>query len=110
MVTGLIIMIFATSTLKEYYTRTLKILSNQKIVKTGLYRFVRHPGYLGVIMMWIGAGISSDNYLILIGIMVISLPIYHYRMNSEEKMLLEAFGEEYQDYKKQTWRIIPLIY
>jgi protein-S-isoprenylcysteine O-methyltransferase Ste14 len=31
-------------------------------------------------------------------------------MNSEEKMLLEAFGEEYQDYKKQTWRIIPLIY
>jgi len=110
MVTGLIIRIFATSTLKEYYTRTLKILSNQKIVKTGLYRFVRHPGYLGVIMMWIGAGISSDNYLILIGIMVISLPIYHYRMNSEEKMLLEAFGEEYQDYKKQTWRIIPLIY
>ncbi|MGA3012915.1 MAG: isoprenylcysteine carboxylmethyltransferase family protein [Bacteroidales bacterium] len=110
MVTGLIIRVFATKTLKEYYTRTLKIQSNQKIIKTGLYKFVRHPGYLGGIMMWAGAGISSDNYLIMIGIMMISLAIYHYRMNNEEKMLLEAFGEEYQNYKERTWRIIPLIY
>ena len=110
MLTGLFIRIMATRTLREYYTRTLKIQENQKVINTGLYRYIRHPGYLGVILIWTGAGISSDNYVGLISVLLITFSVYHYRMNSEEIMLTEAFGDDYRNYKKTTRRIIPFIY
>jgi protein-S-isoprenylcysteine O-methyltransferase len=110
MAIGLLIRVFAVLTLKEYYTRTLKIQENQKIIDVGLYKHLRHPGYLGLIMIWTGAGLSSNNYLILIIVALLTLSAYHYRMNSEEKMLIEAFGDDYKSYMKRTWRIVPLIY
>jgi len=110
MVIGLFIRVTATRTLREYYTRTLKIQAHQKIIDIGFYRYLRHPGYLGVIMIWIGAGLSSHNYFVLVMISLMTFIAYHYRMNSEEKMLTEAFGEVYTLYKKRTWRIIPFIY
>jgi len=110
MVTGLLLRVFAVLTLKEYYTRTLKIQENQKIIDVGLYKHLRHPGYLGLIMIWTGAGLSSNNYLILIIVALLTLSAYHYRMNSEEKMLIEAFGDDYKNYMQRTWRIAPLIY
>lgn len=110
MVAGLFIRIFATRTLKEYYTRTLKIQDNQKIVDFGLYKYLRHPGYLGVILLWTGAGLSANSYFVFIVVTLITIIVYHYRMNSEEEMLIEAFGEKYQNYKAKTWRLIPMIY
>jgi protein-S-isoprenylcysteine O-methyltransferase Ste14 len=110
MLTGLSIRVFATWTLREYYTRTLKIQTNQKIIDFGFYRYLRHPGYLGSIMIWIGAGLSSNNYIVMIIVSSLTLIVYHFRMKSEEDLLIEGFGEEYKNYKKKTWRIIPFIY
>jgi protein-S-isoprenylcysteine O-methyltransferase Ste14 len=110
MLIGLLIRVYATWSLKEYYTRTLKIQTNQKIVDFGLYRYLRHPGYLGSIMIWIGAGLSSNNYIVMLIVSLLTLIVYYYRIQSEEKMLIDAFGEEYKNYKIKTWRLIPLIY
>lgn len=110
MLTGLFLRVFATRTLKEYYTRTLKIQSNQKIIDFGLYHYIRHPGYLGVILIWLGAGLSSDSYIVLTLVSITTLLVYHYRMNSEEVMLTDAFGDDYKNYIKRTWRIIPRVY
>lgn len=102
MIAGLFIRIYATRTLKEYYTRTLKIQDNQKIVDFGLYKYLRHPGYLGVILLWTGAGLSSNNYFVMLVVTLMTFIVYHYRMNSEEEMLIEAFGEKYRNYKTKT--------
>jgi protein-S-isoprenylcysteine O-methyltransferase Ste14 len=110
MLIGLFIRVYATKTLKEYYTRILKVQTNQKIVDFGFYKYLRHPGYLGSIMIWIGAGLSSNNYIIMIIISFLTLVVYHYRMESEETMLIDAFGEAYKNYKKKSWRLIPFIY
>lgn len=110
MITGLMIRIIATRTLREYYTRTLKIQTDQELIDSGLYKFVRHPGYLGVIMVWTGAGLSANNYLVLAIVFLSTIITYHYRMTNEEKMLIDAFGDVYRDYKKRTKRLIPLIY
>jgi protein-S-isoprenylcysteine O-methyltransferase Ste14 len=110
MLTGLAFRVAAVKTLRQYYTRTLKVSSDQKIINTGLYKYVRHPGYLGVLMVWVGAGISSDNYLALSIITVLNVSVYHFRMNAEEEMLNSAFGDEYTNYKKRTFRLIPFVY
>lgn len=110
MIIGLAIRITATQTLQSYYTRTLKIQANQKIIDCGLYKYLRHPGYLGVTMLWTGGGLASNNYLVLIFVTLLTLIVYHYRIRSEEMMLIDAFKEDYINYQKRTWKIFPFIY
>jgi protein-S-isoprenylcysteine O-methyltransferase Ste14 len=110
MIVGLITRITATRTLKQYYTRTLKIQPNQKVIDFGLYKYLRHPGYLGLLMIWTGASIASNNWLIFIFVTLTSTIAYHYRIESEEKMLISAFGGSYINYKKRTWRLVPWLY
>ena len=110
MIIGLITRITATRTLKQYYTRTLKIQPDQKVIDFGLYKYIRHPGYLGLIMIWIGASVASNNWLIFVFVTLSSILAYHYRMESEEQMLISAFGDSYNNYKKRTWRLVPWLY
>ena len=110
MIIGLITRITATRTLKQYYTRTLKIQPDQKVIDFGLYKYIRHPGYLGLIMIWIGASVASNNWLIFVFVTLSSILAYHYRMESDEQMLISAFGDSYNNYKKRTWRLVPWLY
>jgi len=61
-------------------------------------------------MIWIGASIASNNWLIFVFVALTSIIVYHYRMESEEQMLISAFGESYINYKKRTWRLVPWLY
>lgn len=110
MVAGLFIRIHAARTLGEYYTRTLKTQSKQVIIKNGLYSMIRHPGYFGVFLMWIGAGLIMRNWIVLSLLIAVQLTGYSYRINKEERMLKENFGKEYNDYMKRTKRLIPFLY
>jgi protein-S-isoprenylcysteine O-methyltransferase Ste14 len=110
MITGILIRIHSMLTLSHYYTRTLITVEKQKIVKKGLYKIIRHPGYLGTILIWSSAGLAMENKIIFTVATILILIAYYYRINNEEKMLLQNFGDEYADYKKQSWRLIPLIW
>ncbi|MEO6903889.1 MAG: isoprenylcysteine carboxylmethyltransferase family protein [Bacteroidia bacterium] len=107
---GLGIRIYSMLTLKKSYTRTLLTTAKQELIRTGLYKTIRHPGYLGTILIWMFFGLAIENYIItIIGVLLI-IVAYSYRINNEEKMLQKQFGQEYQDYQKVTWRIIPYIW
>jgi protein-S-isoprenylcysteine O-methyltransferase len=76
----------------------------------GPYRLIRHPGYLGTICVWIGFALAVGNWVALIILTIMLLGVYGYRIRSEEAMLNDTFGNEYQEYCKQTWRLIPFIF
>jgi len=68
------------------------------------------PGYSGVILMWIGAGFATLNWMAA-AIVILAMGVsYHYRIVSEEAMLMTTFGEQYQTYKAHTWRLLPFVY
>jgi len=79
------------------------------LVKDGLYKHIRHPLYLGEILRNFGiVSIFSSGYgilFIMIGTIFLLL-----RINVEEEMLIEAFGSDYEDYKRKTKKLIPYIY
>src|SRR5262245_32569760 len=60
---GLFFRWWANRVLGEFYTRTLKVTENQIIVRAGPYRVIRHPGYLGSILIWTGAAIATANWI-----------------------------------------------
>lgn len=77
-------------------------IETKQLVTDGIYAKIRHPIYIAITLVLIGLGgmVQNWNFFYIIGVIVILLIIRAYM---EEKKLAAAFGQEYQDYKKQTW-------
>lgn len=110
MIIAMIIRLVAVTTLGRLFTRTLRKTENHTIVSEGIYNYIRHPGYLGDTLLFLGASISVGNIITIIIVQILMLSSYLYRIIVEEKMMIELFGEEYRDYMKRTKRLIPFIY
>lgn len=107
---GLVLRYVAAQTLGQFYTRTLQICEAHQIVDQGLYRFIRHPGYLGLLVMEIGAGLAVKNWIAFLFISMTGFVSRLYRVRVEERMLEDRFGEQYSLYAKKTWRFLPFLY
>ncbi len=110
MLSGIALRYWASKTLGEFYTRTLLIKAEHQIVESGPYRIIRHPGYLGFILMFVGAGLATANWIATALVTIMMSIVYIYRIHVEETMLQTAFGERYEAYRAHTWRLVPLIY
>jgi len=110
MLGGLALRWWANRTLGRFYTSTLRVYEGQRIIRQGPYKLLRHPGYSGMILMWVGAGFATLNWMAA-AIVILAMGVsYHYRIVSEEAMLMTTFGEQYQTYKAHTWRLLPFVY
>lgn len=77
-----------------------------KLVTGGIYRFVRHPQYSGFVLTIIGFLIQWPT--IITALMAPMLLIMYTKLaNKEEKVMIDTFGQEYLDYKKEVPRFIP---
>ena len=77
------------------------------VVDTGLYSRVRHPMYLGTILLYVGFWTATLSLLTLIPLLAVLLG-YNYLANAEERLLTEKFGDEYLEYKKRVSKWVPL--
>ena len=107
---GLFIRIKAILTLNKYFTYVVSKIDDHKLIETGLYKRIRHPGYLGQIIIFIGISCALSNWL-SIALMFIPVMIgYLYRIKVEEKFMEDQMGEVYINYQKRTNKLIPLIF
>ena len=107
---GLIIRVQSILTLKQYFRYSVAQTEDHKLIETGLYKIIRHPGYLGQLMIFAGISVSLSNWL---AVLVMMIPItigYVYRIKVEEGFMIEQMGESYLNYQKRTNRMIPMIY
>ena len=104
---GFFLRLWAVLVMRERYTRTLLVQDQQSIVRHGPYRFVRHPGYLGSLLCLNGIGVASGNAITAIASVVITCAAYGYRIHVEDAMLIGAFGDSYEEYRRSTGALIP---
>lgn len=90
-------------------TPFLQIVEDHRLVTDGYYKHIRHPIYLGEIGRSFGLAITLSSLYGLV-FMTIGLLFLLIRIDIEEKMLTEAFGEEYREYQRNTKKLIPCIY
>ena len=109
-VVGMIIRFIAIRTLGKFFTVNLALHGDHTLIKAGLYKYIRHPSYSGSLLSFLGFGLSLNNWLSLMIIIVPILITFINRINIEEKLLENQFGTEYSDYKKKTERLIPFLY
>lgn len=109
-VLGLIFRVSALLTLKQYFTYSVGAVEHQMIVEVGLYKIIRHPGYLAQWIIFLGISLSIANWISVLGMMIPVCIGYLNRINVEEKFMHDQFGEEYTRYQQRTKRIIPFVY
>jgi len=98
-----------TFALGERFSGLAAIQPGHRLKTDGLYSVVRNPSYLGLLVLSLGWGLAFRS---LVGVVIAALFVIplHARMNAEERLLAEAFGAEYQAYRKRTWRLVPWLY
>jgi protein-S-isoprenylcysteine O-methyltransferase Ste14 len=108
--TGLIIRVTSILELKHQFTYTVTKVKNHELIETGLYKIIRHPGYLGQLIIFLGISTCLSNWLSILLMVISVLPGYLNRIHVEEKFMMGHFGQKYSDYQKRTRKLIPSIY
>ncbi|MDR5591013.1 isoprenylcysteine carboxylmethyltransferase family protein [Christiangramia sp. SM2212] len=102
---GLIIFILAILQLNKNLSPFPTPNSDSELVQTGLYKFVRHPIYTGILVGCSGFAIYSESiYRLIIALFLYVL--FLLKTNYEERLLQQKF-EEYGNYKQKTGRFFP---
>ena len=104
---GVALRLWALLTLRERYTRTLLVQDEHSVERGGPYRWVRHPGYLGSLLCLNGIALASGNSVTLLASLAATLGAYSYRIRVEDAMLVAAFGDNYDEYRRQVRALVP---
>jgi protein-S-isoprenylcysteine O-methyltransferase Ste14 len=107
---GLIYRWIAILQLGKSFTVDVAITDAPDLKTDGLYERIRHPSYLGLLMIVVGFSSTMSSVM---SFLVLAVPVFlaiTYRISVEEKLLISEFGERYIRYKAETKKLIPGIY
>lgn len=107
---GFTVRIYSILTLKQFFTYSVAKVENHKIISTGLYKFIRHPGYLGQLIIFMGISVTISNWLSILLMMIPVTLGYLYRIKVEETFMTDQLGNDYKNYQERTKKIILMVY
>jgi protein-S-isoprenylcysteine O-methyltransferase Ste14 len=91
------------------FSGLVAIQRGHELVTSGIYRIIRHPSYLGLLVNSLGWGLAFRSGIGVLLTASLVLPIVG-RIRAEERLLASQFGAEYQAYRARTSRLIPGVY
>jgi protein-S-isoprenylcysteine O-methyltransferase Ste14 len=107
---GLAVRWVAILTLGRLFTVNVAIHAGHSVVERGVYHYVRHPSYSGLLLAFLGLGVIFENWLsILVLVVPITLAVLN-RIRKEEAALLAALGDSYANYCQRTRRLVPGVF
>ena len=93
--------------LGKQWSLTARLVEGHKLITEGPYRFVRNPIYTGMLGMLIATGLAVSHWIALPIAIIVFMIGTRIRVLSEEKLLREAFGQEFESYARRTPAVIP---
>jgi protein-S-isoprenylcysteine O-methyltransferase Ste14 len=100
----------AVRELGKQWSLQARLVEGHKLITTGVYQIVRHPIYTAMFGMLVATGIVYSHWAALIAGTVVFWIGTKIRTVSEERLLAEAFGEEFTEWKARVPGLIPFIH
>jgi protein-S-isoprenylcysteine O-methyltransferase Ste14 len=100
----------AVKTLGKEWSLTARVVEGHELATSGPYAHVRHPIYTGMLGMLVATGLAISHWAALLSALVIFFVGTIIRIRSEEKLLREAFGEQFENYAQRVPAIVPGLY
>jgi len=86
------------------------ILAGQQLITHGAYHLVRHPVYLGALLIWGGLSLCFLSYIAAAITVLYVIPAYLLYIRSEERMMLDTFGDQYACYRGEVPMLVPRLW
>jgi len=106
---GMILVLLAEATLGRQFSVQVVIQEEHQLITNGLYRYLRHPRYFAIILFTIGLSLTFRSWLSLIVVAALIVVLLR-RIQDEETLLEQEFGDDWRIYTKSSWRILPFVY
>jgi protein-S-isoprenylcysteine O-methyltransferase Ste14 len=107
---GIGLRLWAIVTLGRFFRGTVHVQRDHQVVRSGPYRWVRHPAYSGILLAGLALGVTLDNAAALLVLLAGGASALGYRIHVEEKLLSQALGTAYTQYTAVTRRLIPGVW
>ena len=107
---GVVVRAYAILTLRRFFTVNVTLQEGHRLIRTGPYRFIRHPAYTGTLLSFYGFALATENIWAAIILIVPITLAFAMRVKVEEAVLRQGFPEEYPDYERTTRRLVPFVY
>lgn len=107
---GLLIRWIALIRLGNAFTVKVSILKDHVLKTDGIYRYIRHPSYTGLLFYYLGLGLLMQHWTCIVLLTVLPLLAVIIRINIEEQVLIENFASAYKSYQERSWRLLPFVY
>ncbi|MBT5023315.1 isoprenylcysteine carboxylmethyltransferase family protein [Candidatus Woesearchaeota archaeon] len=106
-ITGAIMRKYLMDLLGKEYSVHVKINQEHTLIKSGPYKYVRHPMYYANTILTLGGVGMLGSGIGIMGILFLLIPTTIFRIIQEERALKEKFGLKYEEYIEETNLIIP---
>ena len=101
--------VWARVHLGRNWAAEVRIGVDHELVRTGPYRWLRHPIYTAMLGMFLGTAIASSQYHALLGVAILFVA-YIRKTRLEEEILSRTFPTDYETYRRTTWRLVPPVF
>ena len=108
-VVGFVLMLLAEKHLDTQFSVAVELKKDHTLVKTGPYKYVRHPRYLGIALFFAGIAFVFRSWAAM-GLTVMLVMVLAWRITAEEALMKKAFGKEWDAYRAASWRIVPFLF
>lgn len=106
---GFILMQVAEKQLEKQFSIRVTLQPGHQLIQTGVYRYLRHPRYLGITLFFAGISLVFNSWLAIYACTAL-FGILLWRIQEEETLMSGEFGEEWQAYCTRSWKMIPFVY
>jgi protein-S-isoprenylcysteine O-methyltransferase Ste14 len=108
--TGAMITLISRTQLGRFGTAELSTEEDHQLFTQGVYKYIRNPMYSGGLIATIGFCLVFRCIITLIIMFIYTFLVYRMRIIEEERILLAKFGQEFEEYKRKTKRLLPFLY
>lgn len=109
-IASVVLVIAAVKTLGKEWSITARVVTGHKLATKGPYRLVRHPIYTGMLGMLLATGVALSYWPALLIALVVFFFGTLIRIRSEERLLRETFGAEFEAYTRKVPALLPGVY
>jgi protein-S-isoprenylcysteine O-methyltransferase Ste14 len=105
----ILLAVWARRHLGTNWSGEVRVAAGHQLVRTGPYRFVRHPIYTAVLGMYFGTALVSGEIHAPIALAIVALA-YWRKIRMEERAMGETFGADHEAYRRDTWALVPFLF
>jgi protein-S-isoprenylcysteine O-methyltransferase Ste14 len=105
---GLALAVWARAILGRNWSGTVTLKQDHELIRSGPYRFVRHPIYTGLLLGFLGTAIAQTQWRGLIALLIVFVALWR-KLRHEERWLGEMFGADYAKYRSEVAALIPFV-